>query len=98
MARTLGIRREAKAEITEAHDWYKKRRRSLGAEFLAEVKKAFAFIEEAPERFPTIRSNVRRLPLNRFPYSILYLAEPDEIVVLACFHGRRDPKRWQSRT
>ncbi len=42
MARPLGIRREAKAEITEAHDWYEERRRGLGAEFLAEVKKAVA--------------------------------------------------------
>ncbi len=98
MARPLGIRPEAEAEIAEAHDWYEERRKGLGAEFLAEVKKALTAIEESPDRYPIIRNSVRRRLLGRFPYSILYLSEPDETVVIACFHGKRDPKRWRSRT
>ena len=98
MARPLSIRPEAEVEITEAHDWYEERRLGLRAEFLDEVRKALIAIEEAPERYAVIRNGVRRRILDRFPYPILYLDEPDEIVVLACFHGKRDPKRWHSRT
>ncbi len=98
MARPLGIRPEAEAEIAEAHDWYEERRKGLGAKFLAEVKKALSAVEESPERFPIIRNGVHRRLLGRFPYSILYLAEQNETVVIACFHGKRNPKRWQSRT
>jgi plasmid stabilization system protein ParE len=35
--------------------------------------------------------------LRRFPYGIYYRIYPDSIVIVACMHGRRDPKRWQSR-
>lgn len=89
MARPLSIRPEAEAEITEAYDWYDERKPGIGAEFLNEARKGLSAI---------VRNGVRRRILDRFPCSILYLAEPDEIVVLACFHGRRDPKRWHSRT
>ncbi len=63
-----------------------------------EVRKALSAIEEAPERYSIVRNDVRRRILDRFPYSILYLVEPGQIVVFACFHGKRDPKRWHSRT
>jgi plasmid stabilization system protein ParE len=35
--------------------------------------------------------------VRRFPYAIYFHAMPDEIVVLAVIHGRRHPRRWQSR-
>lgn len=98
MNRPLSIRPDAEAEIAEAHDWYEERRPGLGADFLSEVRKALADIEEFPERYPVVRNDVRRRLLNRFPYSILFLTEPKETVIIACFHGRRDPKRWHSRT
>ena len=44
-----------------------------------------------------IRYDVRRALVRRFPYSILYVADPKATVVLACFHGRRDPRRWHDR-
>jgi len=33
----------------------------------------------------------------RFPYSIIYLVTNDEVVVLSCFHQRRDPAVWIAR-
>jgi plasmid stabilization system protein ParE len=35
--------------------------------------------------------------VRRFPYSIYYLIESGQIVILAVFHARRDPTIWQSR-
>jgi hypothetical protein len=35
--------------------------------------------------------------LRRFPYGLFYRILPDALVVLACFHARRDPRRWQER-
>jgi plasmid stabilization system protein ParE len=37
------------------------------------------------------------MAVRRFPYSVYYVVEPSQIVVLAIFHGRRDPKQWRSR-
>lgn len=97
MTPRLTLRPVARAEIEEAYGWYEERRPGLGTEFLAAVRDALAAVEEAPRRYPVIRNDVRRAMVRRFPYSILYVAEPDATVVLACFHGRRDPRRWHDR-
>jgi hypothetical protein len=42
----------------------------------------------------TIRSRI----LRGYPYSIVYLAEPDEIVIVGVAHHRRRPGYWLDRT
>jgi plasmid stabilization system protein ParE len=93
----LRVRPQADAEMGEAVRWYESQRRGLGLEFLFSARQMLSTIEDAPERFPKVRGEVRRALLRRFPYGILYLVEPEEIVVIGCFHSKRDPQRWQSR-
>jgi plasmid stabilization system protein ParE len=93
----LLIRSEAEAEIQEAYEWYETQRPGLGDEFLIEVRRGLAAVERSPRLYPIIRGKVRRALLSRFPYSILYMAEPESTIVIACFHGKRDPRRWYSR-
>jgi plasmid stabilization system protein ParE len=50
-----------------------------------------------PESFPVVLQDVRRARLHRFPYGLFFRVLPDALVVLACFHARRDPRRWQGR-
>jgi hypothetical protein len=33
----------------------------------------------------------------RFPYSLIYRVIGDDVFVLACFHGKRNPRVWRSR-
>lgn len=40
---------------------------------------------------------VRRALIRRFPYSVMYVVEEDVITIIACFHVKRDPKKWQNR-
>jgi len=44
-----------------------------------------------------VHSEVRRAALRRFPYVIIYTVDDTEIVIVACIHARRDPKRWKGR-
>jgi plasmid stabilization system protein ParE len=97
MTAPLSIRSEAEVEIQEAYDWYEAQRPGLGDEFLAAVRQALAAVERSPRQYPIVRGKVRRALLSHFPYSVLYLAEPENTVVIACFHGKRDPRRWYSR-
>jgi plasmid stabilization system protein ParE len=97
MTPPLFLRPLARTEIQEAYEWYEERRQGLGEEFLDAVREVLEAVESAPLRFPVIRKDVRRALLRRFPYSILYLVEPEVTVVLGCFHGRRDPRRWHGR-
>ncbi len=50
-----------------------------------------------PESFPVVYRQTRRVNLPRFPYGLYYRIVDDQIIVVACMHGRRNPRRWQSR-
>jgi len=54
-------------------------------------------IDRHPESCPIIFDNLAGLCCERFPYNVIYALVDNEIVVVACIHGARDPKRWQSR-
>jgi hypothetical protein len=40
---------------------------------------------------------VHRARLRKFPYSLFFRVEISALVVIACFHGSRDPQRWERR-
>jgi hypothetical protein len=42
--------------------------------------------------------NRRRLPLRRFPFSIIYYTSGDSLRVIALAHHRRKPQYWSGRT
>lgn len=91
------VRPAAAADIDEAFLWYEGQRPGLGNEFLTAAQRVIDVVAEQPRRFPIIRRNTRRALLRRFPYAIYYRIYDDVIVIVACMHGRRDPKRWQLR-
>lgn len=53
---------------------------------------------ENPYQFPVVLQDVHRARLRKFPYSLFFRVETQFLVVIACFHGSRDPQRWQERT
>lgn len=97
MSLPLVTRPAAAAEIETAYRWYEKEREGLGSEFLEAVEKMVKAIAEDPERFPAIRKDIRRAVLRRFPYSIFYRIVSGHVVVIACFHGKRNPRVWRLR-
>lgn len=97
MTPPLTLRDIAQAEIQEAFRYYEEQRPGLGHRFLAAVATTLAAVEEYPRRCPKIRGETRRALVAGFPYSILYIAEPEHTIVIACFHARRDPRRWHNR-
>jgi plasmid stabilization system protein ParE len=52
-------------------------------------------IQENPLLYQVVEQGIRRAPLGRFPYGLMYFVGEDEIVVLTCFHDRRDPRHWR---
>ena len=90
-------RTTAAVEIETAYRWHEKEREGLGSEFLEAVDKMVKAIAENPEQFPSVRKDIRRAVLRRFPYSIFYRILSGHVVVIACFHGKRNPRLWRSR-
>ena len=65
--------------------------------FLAAVSTVSESLVTYPERFPVVYRQTRRVNLRRFPYSLFYRIIDAQVIVVACMHGRRHPRRWQSR-
>jgi len=87
----------ARAELREAQEWYEARVAGLGSEFVRAVEAALMAIQRSPAVYPVVYEEVRQAVLRRFPYSLLFILEADSILLLACFHHRRDPRTWQER-
>lgn len=96
---SFAFRPEAEAEIAQAVDWYETRRPGLGAEFLHALDEALARLALNPKSYTEIMPGVRRTVLRRFPYSVIYQWSEmrGEILIVACFHGARDPVHSRER-
>ena len=81
----------------EARMWYEERGPGLGAAYLDEVARVLKVIVAAPDHYPVVEGSIRKAVFRRFPYILLYRAEDHEIVVISCFHTRRNPKEWRKR-
>ncbi|MGO9127688.1 MAG: type II toxin-antitoxin system RelE/ParE family toxin [Terriglobales bacterium] len=88
---------EADADLREARKWYDDIRRDLGERFALAVEATVEAIAENPLQFPVVYRGRRRAGVRRFPYGVFFEVQEQRIVVMACFHGKRNPKRWQRR-
>jgi plasmid stabilization system protein ParE len=78
-------------------DWYDSQRQGLGREFREAVDAAIARISDNPLAYPERYRGARRVVLRRFPYVLWYRLLENVVVVLACVHGRRDPRAIRAR-
>jgi len=97
MSHELIIRPEAEADLTEAFDWYETRVPGLGLEFIRTVDSLFNSIIRNPQAYPVVYKTVRRALTRKFPYEVFFMVDADTVVILAVFHAKRNPQRWQER-
>ena len=95
--RNLVLRPAVRADVVEAARWYEEQAEGLGADFLRAVDVAVATIQHNPLQYQQIYGRARRARLRRFPYAVIYYVSDDEIVIVNCIHGRRDPESWRDR-
>ena len=88
---------EALAEYAEAVQFYAQQRTELAQAFINAVEDAVYRLRDSPTRYSIIEEDIRRCMLRRFPYGILYVIEPDYILILAVMHCSRKPKYWKNR-
>jgi toxin ParE1/3/4 len=97
MTLRIRYRPQALADLDEAAGWYEARGRGLGADFLRAFEIALAAVVRQPNMYPQVHGPARRAKLRRYPYNIYYIVGAEEILVVACMYGGRDPRRWQRR-
>lgn len=92
--RSYRLSSEARGELNAGVSFYNS---ELGQDFALEVRRLCRRIAEAPAAGFEVRPDVRRRIVRRFPYSVLYTVENEEIVVLAIAHQSREPGYWIRR-
>lgn len=84
-------------EIVEAVRYYEERAPGLGKELRAELDDTVLLLREVPESAAPIRGGLRRKPLRRFPFALIYAVEGSEVRIYAVSHRRRRPGYWLDR-
>lgn len=92
------VRPAAAADIEHAFLWYERQRKGLGGEFLDALRATMDLVLVHPEAFPVLHRGARRaLVRQRFPYGLYFRVEGEVVVLVACLHAKRHPRRWRSR-
>ena len=58
---------------------------------MASIDHVFTQIVDRPLMYPVVYDEVRRALFRRFAYSVFFIVETTDVVVLAVHHQRRDP-------
>ncbi len=95
--RPVMIRPKAELDLQDAIRWYDGERDNLGDEFLIAFRKSLARIGAYPESFRVVRTNVRRVVVDGFPYSVYYRVTKHAVWIIAVMHTARHPRNWMNR-
>lgn len=88
----------AETEHLESVAFYESKQPGLGAAYLAEFENVMKRVCEGPHRYPIEREpDIRRIRMNRFPFTVLYREKDGFVQVLAVAHQRRRPQYWLGR-
>jgi plasmid stabilization system protein ParE len=94
---TVVFRPQAEEEARAARKWYEEQRPGLGARFADAIDETLQRIASNPSGFPLVHGEIRRAVVRRFPFGVYFRVYCRDLVILAVTHGRRHPRRWQSR-
>ncbi len=97
MSLTFSFAPEARQELLEAIQYYESESPGLGAAFLSTVTEGIDQLLEFPESGPILQGKVRRKPLRRFPYSLLYALRERHVRILAVMNQKRRPFYWRGQ-
>lgn len=89
------LRPEAEDELLEAQAWYESKALGLGFEFARAADSAVASALRNPYAHLRIEEEFRRVLFRKFPYTLIYLPSPNELLVVSFFHQHRKPDTWR---
>jgi plasmid stabilization system protein ParE len=88
---------EAAAEVRQAVRWYRQASPGVDKEFMATLRRAVATIRQNPNAYAQVLGPARRVLLRKFPYAVYYAVFGSNILILACYHTKRDPQVLKDR-
>jgi plasmid stabilization system protein ParE len=88
---------EASQEYLAALEYYAALSSELGERLDAEIQRLVGEIRRDPQRFFRFHPPAQRALSPEFPYSVVYLDEPDRVWIVAVMHAKRRPGYWAKR-
>lgn len=87
----------ADEEYAQAAEYYAGISPELGRRFYNEIERLILEARRQPDRFFQFSPPAHRVLAHKFPYSVVYLNEPDRIWIVAVMHAKRWPGYWRER-
>jgi plasmid stabilization system protein ParE len=101
MTRPVRWTTRASAQLQEAATYLETARSGTGLPFVDQVEAILQFASGYPEIFPRVPdvlgNEVRRGLVSRYGYWIIYEIRQGDILVLAIWHGKREPEGWREK-
>ncbi|MCO5170129.1 MAG: type II toxin-antitoxin system RelE/ParE family toxin [Planctomycetes bacterium] len=102
MSRSVRLHQEAELELVHAARWAVREWPELAVQFDEAIEALLVSLGEEPEAYAPAPDSprgvdARHAPVGRFPYRFVFVAHPDEVLVLAFAHERRRPGYWRDR-
>ena len=95
---TYALHPAAEKDLVEAAEFYRERGgNALAQLFLDEFDHALSLLLDHPRLGAQWRAGRRRLVLDTFPYSIIYMQEAQQLRIYAVAHQSRRPDYWRGR-
>ena len=100
MSYSLLIDPGARLDIVESINWYNGQKPGLGRRYYNSVRLTMKQIKSNPFMFQQRYKNLRIVPVEKFPFIVLYLVDEEKklVAVTAVLHTSRAPKIWDQRT
>ena len=92
MPYAVRYKRAAAAEVEFAITWYAKPEINQASAFVKDLERTESHLRLQPALYQKVEDDIRRAVLRRFPYSLFYVIEGEQVVVLACMHHHQKPR------
>jgi plasmid stabilization system protein ParE len=90
--------RAASAEVGAAISWYARPDIDQAPGFIKDLERTEGRLKTQPALYQQVEPEMRRAVLQRFPYSLFYVIEGHEVIVLACMHQHQKPRTREEWT
>jgi len=88
---------EADEEYADAARYYARIRPELGGRFYDEIERLIGDTCQQPDRFRLFDPPARRHFSDVFPYAVIFVDQPQRVLILAVMHLKRRPRYWKHR-
>lgn len=90
MAFEIRLNEDARADLTEAVEWYETQKKGLGMHFFQTVSDTRDKITINPTHYGTYFQNCRDVAFAKFPFEIVFQIQENAIAVIAIFDTRKN--------